>query len=233
MFQFAIRTAVLFVILAPAATGCFAQVGDYLTAQEEAVCKTDFKIRESTGHDEVSLRGFAWPCSQAMLGRQKAEFAALRKSMRSRGGQEARAYEALLAAFLNYHTRFLDYSTRTCAGGTGCGVFSAMDEVHDNRDFLAITNEIKDGAFPISSPLDLSAADDSLNKTYQAALKAIACPLVMTGEIPPCDEDLRVVERAWVRYRDAWVTAAAVLWPRVDADSLGTFLTRQRIHELF
>jgi hypothetical protein len=134
-----------------------------------------------------------------MLRKEKSEFAALRKSLRSPSIQEANAYQTLLRAFLNFHSKLIDYSTRSCAGGTGCGVYSAMDEVHDNRNFLAIVEELKEGGFPAYTALDLSAGDDSLNNIYQADLKDRACPEVMIDEIRPCDKDLRRVSRPVLR----------------------------------
>lgn len=232
MFRIAVRSTVLFVVLACAAPACLAQVHGYLTVQEEAACKKDFNIRATVDDSDLSLRAFGWNCSQAMLGRQHARFAALRKSMQSRAPRQLSTYEVLLAAFRGFHNQQLDYFTRSCSGGNGCPVFSAMDEVHNNRDFLVVAQMLDEGGLPADSPLEWNAADDSLNKTYQAVLKANACPEVMIGPAHPCDADLRVVERAWLRYREAWVAAAAVLWPQADADGLRTVLTRQRTLEL-
>jgi len=39
---------------------------------------------------------------------------------------------------------------------------------------------------------------------------------------------LQTGERAWIRYRDSWLSFAQVRWPQISADSWLTFLTRER-----
>lgn len=88
-----IGVAVLFSALVAVAVPCHTQVNGYLTAQEEAACTSEFKIRQIPDNSDISQRGFASACSLAMLGKQEAEFAALRWSIHSRRGQKAAAYE--------------------------------------------------------------------------------------------------------------------------------------------
>jgi len=43
---------------------------------------------------------------------------------------------------------------------------------------------------------------------------------------------IRTTQRTWLRYRDAWITFAALKYPKVSADSVRTWLSRERTDAL-
>jgi len=45
-------------------------------------------------------------------------------------------------------------------------------------------------------------------------------------------EPIRMAERAWIVYRDAWVRFAKVRWPEVSEDSWLTFLSEERVRRM-
>ncbi len=87
---------------------------------------------------------------------------------------------------------------------------------------------------PYYTDADSRRADADLNRTYRQALKAsdeyFTKVGLDTGE--PRTERLHDTERAWLKYREAWVAFGALRWPQVSAVSWRTWLTRQRTAEL-
>ena len=71
----------------------------------------------------------------------------------------------------------------------------------------------------------LPAEDAALNAAYRKRL-AQAGGETWPGAVTP--EGIRSAERAWLRYRDAFLAFAAAQFPRVPRDELAAWLTRQR-----
>ncbi len=91
------------------------------------------------------------------------------------------------------------------------------------------------GELPDGTTDDLQAADAQLNTSYAVARKAAAPdnaddifgPL---GSISP--DGIRDAERAWIKYRDAWVVFGAQRYPDVAAEAWLTYFTRERDKQL-
>ncbi len=91
------------------------------------------------------------------------------------------------------------------------------------------------GAPPGPSAADYPAADRALNATYRrvrAALRegAMAPEYGLFGTVTA--DGVRDTQRAWLRYRDAWVAFAATRWPDVAADAWRAWLTTARTQAL-
>jgi hypothetical protein len=71
----------------------------------------------------------------------------------------------------------------------------------------------------------LAAEDALLNAAYRERLQAAAAES-HAGAVTK--EGIRAAERAWLRYRDAFLAFAAVQYPRVPRDELAAWLTRKR-----
>jgi uncharacterized protein YecT (DUF1311 family) len=71
-------------------------------------------------------------------------------------------------------------------------------------------------------------ADAALNAAYREALRADFGDGI--GAVRP--EGVREAQRAWLRYRDAFIAFAAVRYPDVEGHSIAAWLTRQRTEML-
>ena len=81
------------------------------------------------------------------------------------------------------------------------------------------------GMPPAFTHAQFVAADAKLNQVYRKAL-AEAGPPESVGAVQK--EGIRDAQRAWLRYRDAFLAFAAVKYPQVARDSLAAWLTQLR-----
>jgi uncharacterized protein YecT (DUF1311 family) len=91
-------------------------------------------------------------------------------------------------------------------------------------EFLRMLRELEAGTAPVSSAAQHRAADADLNLAYREALGAVRSE--PSGTVTA--EGIRDAQRAWLRYRDAFVAFAAIKYPRLSGDSIAAWLTRQR-----
>jgi uncharacterized protein YecT (DUF1311 family) len=76
----------------------------------------------------------------------------------------------------------------------------------------------------------LAAEDSALNAAYRKRLRETAGVDAGPGAVTA--DGIRTSERAWLRYRDAFLAFAAVKFPSVPRDQLAAWLTRQRTTRL-
>lgn len=86
------------------------------------------------------------------------------------------------------------------------------------------------GDLPKDDATQFAAADKALNASYAAAMKT-ARPVEgenfsNLGTVSP--EGIRSAERAWIKYRDAWVAFGAHKYPAVGADAWRSYFTKER-----
>ena len=87
------------------------------------------------------------------------------------------------------------------------------------------------GARPAQTAASLTPADRELNVVYRrvrAELQAGASPhpYSLAGTVDA--DGVRDTQRAWLRYRDAWVAFAATRWPDTAGDAWRAWLTETR-----
>jgi uncharacterized protein YecT (DUF1311 family) len=84
------------------------------------------------------------------------------------------------------------------------------------------------GALPRGDAAAFAAADKALNATYAATIKRYKTDSAegIAGTVTP--DGIRDAERAWIRYRDAWVAFGAQKYPKVPADAWRTYFTQER-----
>ena len=105
-------------------------------------------------------------------------------------------------------------------------------EEHQRDEFLAAIQKFEKGDLPSGSKVGFQRADADLNATYKKAL-ALASEQDFKdddGLIQP--SGIRDAERAWLKYRDAWVEFAMVHYPNSDTDAWLTLLTTNRFWSL-
>jgi hypothetical protein len=100
----------------------------------------------------------------------------------------------------------------------------AEEELHGY--FLKMVQYLGSGRAPRIAPAEFKGVDKTLNYTYRTRLAKIAREGYPGG---PTRDGVRDAQRAWLRYRDAFLAFAAVKFRSVPRDSLATWLTRQRI----
>jgi uncharacterized protein YecT (DUF1311 family) len=91
-------------------------------------------------------------------------------------------------------------------------------------EFLGMLRHLEARTAPVSSAAQYRAADTDLNLAYREALRAVQGE--RDGTVTA--DGIRDAQRAWLRYRDAFVAFAAVKYPRLSRDSVAAWLTRQR-----
>ena len=106
-----------------------------------------------------------------------------------------------------------------------------IDAEQSLRDsFLKAIQIFEKGDLPQHSATEAQMADVELNDVYRKALSDAETSKSNYGAIQP--EGIRTAERAWLKYRDAWIQFARLHYPSVSADSWLTLLTKDRIATL-
>jgi uncharacterized protein YecT (DUF1311 family) len=104
----------------------------------------------------------------------------------------------------------------------------AIEELGTYREaFGALIASAEKGGLPKVSRADLIKTEAVLNRDYRQVLANAGKHKSEYGAVQP--EGIRETERAWLRYRDAWVAFAKLRYPSVRAESWLTLLTKDRI----
>jgi uncharacterized protein YecT (DUF1311 family) len=82
-----------------------------------------------------------------------------------------------------------------------------------------------DGRWPPASPAQAKTADAELNVAYGRAMAFLASTDNLSTEKP---DDARRCERAWIRYRDAFLAFARAAAPQ----AIAARLTQERVKDL-
>jgi uncharacterized protein YecT (DUF1311 family) len=100
----------------------------------------------------------------------------------------------------------------------------AEDTLRD--DFIAALQSFEAGRFPKGSVPSYRDADTKLNVVYRQSIANAEEHKNEYGAIQP--EGIRDTERAWLKYRDAWVTFAKLRYPSVGPEAWLILLTKDR-----
>ena len=113
--------------------------------------------------------------------------------------------------------------------GTGRGAFVVAAEDKQEQAFSALLATIAEGKLAPTSAEEAKAADAALNAKY-ADLMRKAPDLFKDTTLTKTE--VASTERAWLRYRDAWLAFAKVKFPALSPDALLTRLTRDRTAQI-
>lgn len=116
-------------------------------------------------------------------------------------------------------------------GGTARGAFAVGAREALEIQLLEDVQRFERGDRPAQRAADLASADRSLNAVYRsvrARLQAgvAAHQYALFGTITA--DGVRDSQRAWLRYREAWVAFAATRWGDTPADAWRAWLTGSR-----
>jgi hypothetical protein len=133
------------------------------------------------------------------------------------------AFERLRAA----HAAYVEAhgSGEVDLSGTARAAMTINAEEALRDELVDVLERLRSGR-ALPTPASRFAAEDAqLNAAYRKRLEEAG------GETYPgavTKEGVRAAERAWLRYRDAFLAFAAIQFPRVPRDELAAWLTRRR-----
>jgi hypothetical protein len=93
-------------------------------------------------------------------------------------------------------------------------------------ELLAMLQDLEGGRAPKLGAADYRAADTRLNAEYRKSLRERDGEQEFPGKVTRAS--VREAQRAWLRYRDAFLALAAIRYSHASRDGLGAWLTRQR-----
>ncbi|MFD0726263.1 lysozyme inhibitor LprI family protein [Lysobacter brunescens] len=123
----------------------------------------------------------------------------------------------------------------TDMSGTARGAFAVGAREDLEIALLDAVTRFESGKRPTQKAGDFARADKALNATYKATLAKLVAGLGdgMFGDYGTIGPDgVRQTQRAWLRYRDAWVRFATLRWPGTPADAWKAWLTEERTKAL-
>jgi uncharacterized protein YecT (DUF1311 family) len=115
-------------------------------------------------------------------------------------------------------------------GTVGLAQESISEETDAQKMWARDLNYLADGKPPRYTEQEFAKADAALNVAYRDA-RATKC----ASDYCTTSEQVLQAERAWLAYREAWVSYANLRWPKVSPDSWRTLLTIERtkmLHEI-
>jgi uncharacterized protein YecT (DUF1311 family) len=112
-------------------------------------------------------------------------------------------------------------------GGTIHTLREAAVETSLNDDFLTALQRFEKGQLPKFTALEFSKVDAELNSLYSKLQSDPKNSAYEYTTLTP--EGVKIAQRAWLRYREAWVKFGRVKYPNVSPDSWRTWLTQERV----
>jgi uncharacterized protein YecT (DUF1311 family) len=94
------------------------------------------------------------------------------------------------------------------------------------EDFIEALRTFEAGKYPSGSAKDYATADSELNAAYQDAMTSAEKSKSDYGAVQP--GGIRDAERAWLKYRDAFIAFAKIRYSGVPAEAWLTLLTKDR-----
>jgi len=111
--------------------------------------------------------------------------------------------------------------------GSGRAVWQLDAEWLLHERFVTALKAIENGQLPRGTAADFARADTTLNRIYKKAILVAEAGKSGYGAVQP--EGIRDAERAWLKYRDAWIAFAKLRYPTCDPNAWLTLLTNDRI----
>jgi uncharacterized protein YecT (DUF1311 family) len=143
---------------------------------------------------------------------------------------ERAAFAKVRAAADAYFEACVDGEVDMSGTGRGAMAVGAREGLEDA--LVSALDAFGKGQLPQGGAAEFAAADKQLNANYTAAMNYYKAQAAegTAGSVKP--EGIRGAERAWIRYRDAWVAFGAQKYPAVGADAWRAYFTRERAQAL-
>jgi uncharacterized protein YecT (DUF1311 family) len=114
--------------------------------------------------------------------------------------------------------------------GTARGAFVIEAEAAHRDDLLKMLDAFERGKLPAQGAAELQALDRRLNDAYKRIMGAKLEQGAFPGTVTQAG--IRDTQRAWLKYRDAWVEFGRVRYPAVPEAAWRALLTGQRVEAL-
>lgn len=105
--------------------------------------------------------------------------------------------------------------------------FMLRVETSLNDDFLAALQEFEAGQLPKFPALEFSKVDAELNSIYSKIQSDPKNNICEDSTLTP--GGVKIAQRAWLHYREAWVKFGHLKYPSVTPESWRTWLTQDRV----
>ncbi|HEY5993926.1 MAG TPA: lysozyme inhibitor LprI family protein [Gallionellaceae bacterium] len=147
----------------------------------------------------------------------------------------SKAHKTAFAKLRQAAEDFAQTSSRNEADQVGTGRAEFINGIYEKvkSDFVQDVERGEKGEFPSYSQADFAELDNKLNKAYLAIMHPgpeDKQPYEISTGITP--EGIKEAQRAWLKYRDAWVAFGKVRYPAVPAHAWKVMLTERRIKQL-
>jgi hypothetical protein len=138
------------------------------------------------------------------------------------------SFMGLRAAYKEFQNAYSDMRSTGCEGGTGCGPISEGYDRAVERTWLAALTAIQAGSPPCSTAnaAQFAQLDSELNRQYREGLKGTYMDVNAGDQLKPIAPFVRAADRAWLKYRDAWVAFGQLRWSGVPADQWRAWQTK-------
>jgi uncharacterized protein YecT (DUF1311 family) len=135
---------------------------------------------------------------------------------------EREAFQNLLKA----RRGFLDaHGSEEPSGTVGTSQQHMSEDIDTERNWAKLLNDLADSKLPHCTEAEFKRADAALNDQYKDT-RARTADCGGLGCIS--SESVLQAERAWLLYREAWVSYGKLRWPHVPPDNWRTLLTIER-----
>lgn len=147
------------------------------------------------------------------------------EAVRAEAGQSGKALDALREAADAFIAADANWETEQMREGTAYAYAETHATLDRQEQFLALLEQYSTERAPAASSAAVTRADRALNAAYRKRIAAIE---PCNREYQSCDdslptetENLRAAQRAWIRYRDAWIAYYQAQWRgNAPADTL-------------
>ncbi|WP_256645429.1 lysozyme inhibitor LprI family protein [Thermomonas paludicola] len=139
---------------------------------------------------------------------------------------ERKRLDELLAAMQAFATASSE--NEVDLGGSGRVGFMQDREQEVSEALMRWLAALQANRFPAASAQDGRLADARMNRVYRQIMATRPAADGRISEGTVVQSGVREAQRAWLRYRDAFVRFVAVKYPQVSTASINAGLTRQR-----
>jgi hypothetical protein len=203
---------------------------DELLQQFEDAVKKDGRFDACQDGGGGFGRSFNYQCLGLQGEQALEEIPKREESILAGSSPELKAsFKKLAAAYNDFQDAYSVLKATECEGGTGCGPISENADLTIERTWLAALSAVQAGSPPCStaSAATFAQLDSDLNKQYKDELRDSYTDT--SDESKAFASLVRAADRAWLKYRDAWVSYGHLRWPAVPADQWRAWQTKEWI----
>jgi len=138
------------------------------------------------------------------------------------------SFIGLRAAYNEFQNAYSDLRATGCQGGTGCGPISEGYDLAVEHTWLDALSAVQVGSPPCAtvSVATFAQLDSELNRQYKEELKGTYMDVNAGDQLKSIAPFVVATDRAWLKYRDAWVNFGHLRWPAVPSDQWRAWQTK-------